>query len=71
MAENGENGENGARHTYALSKTHQNVSFAYQNWLDKSTDSPLQMLEKSLVDSDPEIAEIMVNICLYDASLPP
>jgi glycine hydroxymethyltransferase len=53
------NGENGVKHTYALTETHKEVS-CYSSMASANTDSPTQMLEKSLVETDPEIAEIMV-----------
>src|SRR5450756_1567525 len=55
------NGENGVKQTYALSETHKDVSCSGRPPHLACTDSPTQMLEKSLVETDPEIAEIMVS----------
>ena len=59
MAANGNN--NGAQHTYALPKSHQEVISQVSYHPEVSPLTHLQMLEKSLLESDPEIAEIMVS----------
>lgn len=56
-------GENGVKHTYALSETHKDVNYSVNSAPPKPfTDSFPQMLEKSLIETDPEIAAIMVRI---------
>ena len=50
--------------TYALSPAHRNVSIrhcTFPGFLSFTTDSSIQQMEVSLVDSDPEIAQIMVR----------
>ena len=56
--------------TYALPKSHQDVSglVLFQLYLELKNIHRLtcqQMLEKSLIETDPEIAEIMVLLNLF------
>jgi hypothetical protein len=54
--------------TYALSQGHKEVCFRCYFLLGPRllTIVPLKLLEKSLIDSDPEVAEIMVwRLYLY------
>ena len=53
------NGQNGVKHSYALPESHKDVSMVRIGRF-QLIDLFLQMLEKSLLESDPEIAEIMV-----------
>ena len=46
---------------YALPKSHQDVSFPASRWTMDDTDSR-QLMEKSLVDTDNEVAQIMVRL---------
>ena len=55
------NGTNGVEHTYALTETHKNVCMFWSKILMVTDIYFAQMLERSLVESDPEIAAIMVG----------
>jgi hypothetical protein len=58
------NGVNGQSATYALSNTHKEVRHFHcpaTRCREVVLLTHYQMLEKSLVDSDPEVAEIMVR----------